>query len=230
MRRNLAAYSACQVFLNYPFDSAFTDLADAMSFAVIAGGLLPVCAYDLTVPDKPRLEMLVDAIRSCHYSAHDLSRAGGEGPANFARMNMPVEMGMALFHALHSQRGEHRCLFFVETPHDYKAYASDLAGLDPRVHNGDEIRLLTDMYEWLRSVVPSPLFNSQPTIQVVDKFGEFKHRLTTVRGSWDGGRASHDETREVMYTVCDEIGWWDWRRNRMGKDEFPLVPLAFKTY
>src|SRR5262245_60384773 len=100
MRRNLAAYSASQVFLNYPFDSALAELANAMSFAVVAGGLLPVCAYDLTVPDKPRLEMLVDAIRSCHYSAHDLSRSKGEGPQNFARLNMPVEMGMALFHAL----------------------------------------------------------------------------------------------------------------------------------
>lgn len=78
MRRNLAAYTTCQVFLNYPFDEAFEVLADAMSFAVVAGGLLPVCAYDLTAPDKPRLEMLVDAIHSCHSSAHDLSRSRGE--------------------------------------------------------------------------------------------------------------------------------------------------------
>jgi hypothetical protein len=132
MRRNLAAYTTCQVFLNYPFDEAFEVLADAMSFAVVAGGLLPVCAYDLTAPDKPRLEMLIDAIHSCHYSAHDLSRSRGQGPDNFARMNMPVEMGMALFHALHTQRRDHRCLFFVSSAHEYKAFASDLAGLDPR--------------------------------------------------------------------------------------------------
>ena len=52
MRRNLAAYSTFQVFLNYPFDDAFLRLADALSFAVVAGGLLPVCAYDLTAPDR----------------------------------------------------------------------------------------------------------------------------------------------------------------------------------
>lgn len=228
MRRNLAAYSTCQVFLNYPFDEAFKGLANAMSFAVVAGGLLPVCAYDLTAPDKPRLEMLVDAIHSCHYSAHDLSRSRGEGPENFARMNMPVEMGMALFHALHTQRREHRCLFFVSSAHDYKSFASDLAGLDPRVHNGDEIRLLTDMYDWLRGVVPSALFNAQPTVEVVDKFSEFKTQIGTIRGSGDGGRASFQEIREIMYRVCAEVGWWDWRGSRMGKDEFPLVPIAFK--
>jgi hypothetical protein len=228
MRRNLVAYSACQVFLNYPFDEAFMPLADAMSFAVIAGGLLPVCAYDLTVPDRPRLEMLVDAIQNCQYSAHDLSRGHGEGSDNFARMNMPIEMGMALFHALHAQRREHRCIFFVSDIHAYKAFASDLAGLDPRVHGGDYTRLLIDMYEWLRRVVPTALFNSRPAVEVVDKFGEFEARRQRVRGSGDGGRASHDETREVMFTLCSELGWWDWRGNRLGKEEFPSVPIAMK--
>ena len=227
MRRNLDAYVNFQVFLNYPFDEPFSALADAMSFAVVAGGLLPVCAYDLTTPDRPRLEMLVEAIRCCRYSAHDFSRAEGGGPRNFARMNMPIEMGMALFHALHTQRREHRCLFFVPTAHDYKAFASDLAGLDPRVHNNEDTRILTDMYEWLRGVVPPTLFNSQPTIYVLDKYSFFRKRKDGVKGAGKGGRLSHEETREVMYQVCDEAGWWDWRKNRMGKDEFPSVPLAF---
>src|SRR3954466_15261665 len=115
MRRNLKGYANFQVFLNFPFDQEFAPLADAMNFAVVAAGLLPVCAYDLTAPDRPRLEMLVEAICQCSYSIHDLSRPYGEGDANFARMNMPVEMGMALFHALQSHRREHRCLFFVST-------------------------------------------------------------------------------------------------------------------
>jgi hypothetical protein len=114
MRRNLDAYTNFQVFLNYPFDEGFIPLAAAMSFAVVAGGLLPVCAYDLTTADRPRLEMLVEAIRCCHYSAHDFSRFEGEGPRNFSRMNMPIEMGMALFHALQTQRREHRCIVIVQ--------------------------------------------------------------------------------------------------------------------
>jgi hypothetical protein len=226
MRRNLEAYRNLQVFLNYPFDDSFSPLADAMSFAVVAGGLLPVCAYDLTAPDRPRLETLVEAIRCCHYSAHDFSQSRGAGPQNFARMNMPIEMGMALFHALHTQRREHRCIFFVPTPHDYKAFASDLAGLDPRVHNNDDARLLTDMYEWLRAVVPSALFNAQATVDVLEKFEAFKAERNRVKGA-NGGQPSHDETRELMYRICAECGWWDWRTNRMGKDEFPSVPLAF---
>jgi hypothetical protein len=227
MRRNLEAYANFQVFLNFPFDEEFSALADAMSFGVIAGGLLPVSAHDLTTPDRPRLDMLVEAIRCCRYSAHDFSRSQGAGPNNFTRMNMPIEMAMALFHALHTQRREHRCLFFVPTSHDYQAFASDLAGLDPRVHNNDDMRILTDMYEWLRGVVPAALFNPQPTVDVLDKFAEFKTTRNRIKGAGKGGRPSHEETREVMYQVCADAGWWDWRANRMGKDEFPSVPLAF---
>ena len=185
-----------------------------------------MCAYDLTAPDRPRLEMLVEAIQCCHYSAHDFSRSRGSGPQNLARMNMPIEMGMALFHALQTQRREHRCIFFVPTPHDYTAFASDLAGLDPRVHNNDGLRLLADMYEWLRGVVPSALFNAQPTVEVLDMFETFKGERRRVKGA-NSGHPSHEEARELMYQVCARRGWWDWRSNRMGKDEFPTVPLAF---
>jgi hypothetical protein len=77
VRRNLRAYANYQVFLNYPFDQQFSALADAMNFAVVAGGLIPVCAYDLSTPDTPRLDSLVEAIENCHYSAHDFSRSEG---------------------------------------------------------------------------------------------------------------------------------------------------------
>lgn len=227
MRRNLKGYADFQVFLNYPFDEKFEALADAMSFAVVAGGLLPVCAHDMTTPDRPRLEMLVEAIRCCHYSAHDFSRAKGGGSYNFARMNMPIEMGMALYHALETQRLEHRCLFFVSTANDYMEFASDLAGLDAKVHSNDSARVLVEMYEWLRNVVPHSLFNSQPVIEVLTKFEMFTADKGHLKGSGADGRPSHSETRELMYKICSECGWWDWRASRHGKDEFPQIPLAF---
>jgi hypothetical protein len=133
--RDLASFRHHQVFLNYPFDADFLSVAAALNFAVVAAGQLPVCALDLTAPDRPRLDMLIEAISCCHYSIHDLSRAKGEGTENFARMNMPIEMGLALYPALASQRAGHRCAFFVSTPHDYKRFASDLAGLDPQCHS-----------------------------------------------------------------------------------------------
>ena len=141
---------------------------------------------------------------------------------------MPIEMGMSMFHALNTQRKDHRCAFFVPTPHDYQAFASDLSGLDPKCHNNDELQMVTQVYEWLRSVVPSALFNLKPTITIVEKFKDYKQQLDRVNGSGIGGRTSHEETRELMYQTCGECSWWDWRENRMGKEEFPVTPLAWK--
>src|ERR1051325_9352266 len=139
-----------QVFLNYPFSDAFEPFANAMHFGIVAAGLIPVCARDLTSPDRPRLEILVKAITDCHYSIHDFSKLKGEGDKNLARLNMTLEMGMALFHALQTQRTFHRCAFFVSTAHEYQVAASDLAGLDPLIYQDDEISLAAGVYEWLR--------------------------------------------------------------------------------
>lgn len=226
MRVDLASYERVQVFLNFPFDTEFEAMAHAMHFGVVAAGFIPVCARDLTAPDRPRLEVLVEAISSCQYSAHDFSRYTGEGANNYARFNMPIEMGMALFYALRVQRAKHRCAFFVPTPHDYQAFASDLAGLDPKVYNGNEHLLAALVYEWLRDV-GKPMVNEIPTVRVREKYGEFRQTLLKLQGSGSDGRPSHDEAQELMYQICSDCRWWVWRENPLGRIEFPLVPLAF---
>jgi hypothetical protein len=225
--RNLAALRDYQVFLNYPFDEAFAAFDNALHFAIVAANLLPVCAKDLTVPDRPRLDALVDAIRSCGYSAHDFSRLHGYGAENLARLNMPLETGMALFHALATQRHEHRCSFFVPEPFDHQRAASDLAGLDPRCYNNDPRQLVGAVYEWLRDVVPAGTFNAVATIEVVARFDAFIARLLLLRGSGVGGSPTHNEAQEVMYEMCATAGWWEWRQTRVGLQQFPRIPLVW---
>lgn len=228
MSRELRFYSGQQVFLNYPFDQGFQQFADAMAFGVVAAGLLPLCALDFTHPDTLRLTKLVEAIGCSGYSIHDLSRAHGEGPENLARMNMPVEMGMALFHALDSQYGNHRCAFVVPTPHSYQKFASDIAGLDPMVYHASEDILVGLVYEWLTRVVPRQTLSLQPRRTVIDAFAEFKMVRANVAGPGKED-ATHDETREVMYRVCAERGWWDWRGTRAGREVFPLMPIQWSS-
>ena len=176
-----------QVFLNYPYDPDYLPFAEALSFGVVAAGMVPVTALDLTVPDTGRLEMLVKAINNCHYSAHDLSRCRGEGPENFARMNMPIEMGMAMFHALSTQRIDHRCAFFIPADYAYQKYASDLSGLDPLRYGDKPTSLLAVVYEWLRDVGPSGIVSVQPTVDVVDAFAEFNSMRDQIDGAGPGG-------------------------------------------
>ena len=224
--RTLSAFKRAQVFLNYPFDPEFEPMSDAMHFSVIAAGLIPLCAHDLSVPDKPRLELLVEAIVNCDYSAHDFSRCTGEGPQNFSRFNMPIEMGMALFHAIATQRQNHRCIFFVSNPHDYKIFASDLSGLDPKSHESNDIQLMSALYEWLRDI-GGPLSNSVPTPRAKEKYELFKQKKKLLEGSGLNNQPSHDEKQELMYQICSDCNWWDWRENKLGLIEFPQVPLSW---
>jgi hypothetical protein len=228
MRVNLSAYEHSQVFLNYPFDIQFVPFANAMHFAIVAAGFIPLCAQDLSVPDRPRLDMLMEAIISCRYSAHDFSRSKGQRDHNFARFNMPIEMGMALFHALQTQRREHRCAFFVSMPYEYQIFASDLAGLDPKCYNDDELQLIASVYEWLRDV-GHPLVNQLPTVEVKKKYEYFKEQMKKINGSGRDGYPNHDEAQELMYQICSECGWWDIRATRAGMMEFQPLPLSWKT-
>jgi hypothetical protein len=83
---------------------------------------------------------------------------------------MPIEMGMSLFYAMSNQRRDHRCAFFVATPHDYTEFVSDLAGLDPKCYHNDELLFVTNVYEWLRNVVkPNELFNLQSIAEIKKK-------------------------------------------------------------
>jgi hypothetical protein len=228
MRNNLKALSDFRVFLNYPFDEEFEPLAHAMHFAVVATGLIPTCARDVSAPDRLRLEMLVDIISNSRFSVHDFSRYRGEGEKNFARFNMPIEMGMSLYYAFSTYQREHRCAFFVDTPHDYQRFASDLAGLDPKHHDNKDLLMLTGIYEWLREVGEGD-DNMIPTVEVQEQFRRFLKELERVNGSGENGRPTHNESQELMYKMCSECGWWHWRdRDNKFKSSFPVWPLSWK--
>jgi hypothetical protein len=228
MTVDLVSLKAYQVFLNYPYDPDFRPFAEALSFAVVAAGLIPVTGLELSTPDTNRLELIVSAVKNCEYSVHDLSRCRGEGTENLARMNMPIEMGMALFHALSSQRHEHRCAFFVLKNDSLHTFASDLSGLDPFWYEKDTKNLVVATYSWLSKVGPKGIVSKQPPVQVTKAYNDFVAILGRIDGADPDGTPSHEEAREVMYQVCTDRGWWDFRANKAGKERFPEVPLSFR--
>jgi hypothetical protein len=223
MESNFEVPSVFRIFLNYPFDEEFEPLEHAMHFAVVAAGLIPVCAKDKTAPDLPRLTMLVEIISSCYFSIHDFSRYKGEGEQNFARFNMPIEMGMALFYSHFTKQASHRCAFFVPTQDDYKKFASDLAGLDPKYHGNDELQLVRQVHEWLGQDGKG-YASMKPISKVLEKYRVFQEELGKVKGSGKKGRPTHNESQELMYRLCSKWGWWKWRKGEF-KVLFPKWPL-----
>ena len=73
---------------------------------------------------------ILRAVGESKYSIHDLSRCRGEGDANLARFNMPLELGIAMAHRHRSRRaeGRHDWLVLVPLGHQDQAFISDIAG------------------------------------------------------------------------------------------------------
>jgi hypothetical protein len=222
MRDNPETYSRWQVFLNYPFNPEFETSANALHFAVVAAGLVPLCAKDLSMPDLPRMDGISNAIRSCRYSVHDLSRFDQQGK------NISLELGIAFAKVHEGQQRIHRCALFMPSGLDYHSIASDLSGFDPKQYQGDS-SLVVGVYEWLRDVVRDPVFSGQSPLSVKRLYEEFQQELSRLEGSGKDGRPSHDESQELMFRLCEKRGWWDWRLTKAGKIDLRPVPLSLKS-
>ena len=82
------------VFINCPFDVDFEPVLHAIVFTTICCGFFPRCAIESGTGAAPRMERIVRAIEGSKYSIHDFSRCRGEGDANLARFNMPLESSL----------------------------------------------------------------------------------------------------------------------------------------
>ena len=83
------------VFVNVPFDDAYSPLLDAIIFAITACGYRIRCALEDDDSGDIRLDKLARLIGESPRSIRDLSRIE-LGDNELPRFNMPFELGMAL--------------------------------------------------------------------------------------------------------------------------------------
>ena len=182
---NLAVNPATSVFINCPFDGEFAPLFDAVVFAVACCGFLPRSALESGTVAESRMERIAKAVFSSKYSIHDLSRCKGEGDENLARFNMPLELGIAMGRRLASARKKdrHDWLLLVREGHQYAKFVSDLAGYDPKKHNGTVEVIIPMVMVWLATrpeavAVPTP----RRVIAALSAFQEQKAQLSSEWG------------------------------------------------
>jgi hypothetical protein len=135
--RPLPAYEK-SVFINCPFDSEYRDLLLANVFSVFAHGFVPRTARETEGNPEPRFSGILATIAASKYSIHDLSRSKGEGDEKLARLNMPLELGMAAAFRFERENSDrpHRWLALVPEGYACQSFVSDLAGFDPARHDG----------------------------------------------------------------------------------------------
>jgi hypothetical protein len=119
---------AAKVFLNVPYDRAFTELFLAYIAGLVALGLLPRTTLEIPGGER-RLDRTLDLIRSCPFSVHDLSRI------DTPRFNMPFELGLAVA-CQKLVLLEQKWFVFVAKRGRIEKALSDLQGTDVYVHHG----------------------------------------------------------------------------------------------
>lgn len=172
------------VFINCPYDDAFRPLFDAIVFAAVCCGFMPRSALETGTVAEPRIARILRAITESKYSIHDLSRCRGEGDANLARFNMPLELGIAMAHRHFARHAAVRHDWLVLAPlgHQYHAFISDIAGFDPHLHDGSVQGVVTTVMSWL-ATRPDTVRTPNPR-QVVSLLPEFVAVMQSLRVVW----------------------------------------------
>lgn len=139
------------VFLNCPFDEQYSPLLQAVAFCVTDLGFIPRLAPENADNAAGRLERIIELVRGSKYGIHDLSRCKPGAPGEFARMNMPFELGID--HASSRFGGndltQKTILVLEETKYDYQKALSDISGWDIEAHGGDHEKAVRIVRRWL---------------------------------------------------------------------------------
>jgi hypothetical protein len=200
------------VFINCPFDDAYTDILHAITFTVSYAGFIPRSALEQTNSGDERLSKIVKLVRDCRLSLHDISRVELPSPTDLPRFNMPFECG--IFYGAMSLGGKkHQNKEFLvldSEKYRYQKTMSDIAGKDPECHenkpeqaigcvrrflNGKdgavtlpgEAHFVTE-YERFKADLPTLLTNIKLTATEIRKLSYWKDYVATVQ-AWVTARA-----------------------------------------
>jgi hypothetical protein len=139
------------VFVNCPFDEAFAPLLQAIAFCVTDLGYYPRLAPENADNAANRLDRIIKLIRGSKYGIHDLSRCKSSAVGEYARLNMPFELGLdhgcAQFGG--GQMSGKTILILEETLYDYQKGLSDISGWDIHAHEADYIKVVRIVSSWL---------------------------------------------------------------------------------
>lgn len=159
------------VFINCPFDAAYSQTFRALVFTVYACGFRARSARELDDGGQTRIDKLFEIIEECRYGVHDLSRTE-LNDAGLPRFNMPLELGFFLGakrYGEHAQRAK-RVLILDTEQYRYQQFASDLAGMDIHAHGGEPMKAVRELRDWLANASRRVLPSADRVVRVYEAF------------------------------------------------------------
>lgn len=143
------------VFINCPFDKSRIDtILKPIIFCLMSHGLFPQLALDINDSGQLRIDKIVGLMKTSKFSIHDLSLLKVPKVSEFARMNMPYELGIDYGLRLSgtNRYGEKRFLILGSKRYDYMKAVSDLNGFDIQNHENKTRKVFDCMHSWLSTI------------------------------------------------------------------------------
>lgn len=139
------------IFINCPFDDDYFSLLRPLLFTVIYLGYNPKIATERSDSGEVRLNKICGLIDESKYSIHDLSRLKSDEADEFARLNMPFELGIDIGARKFggNNHDSKKSLVLEKERYRYQAAISDIAGSDIKSHNDEPIKLIRAVRSWL---------------------------------------------------------------------------------
>lgn len=144
------------IFINCPIDNSYIKyLLKPILFVIIKNGFTPRLSLEVSDSGEQRLIKITKLIKSCQYSIHDVSIVKSKKANEFARMNMPFELGIdyGLRNSGNRQLNK-KCFLIIEaTKYDYMKAISDINGMDVKVHGNDTEKMFECLYTWFSETI-----------------------------------------------------------------------------
>lgn len=179
MAKKTAPHYNDSVFINCPFDAAYTPILRALIFTIYRSGFLPITAMAEDNALENRLSKIEKYIENCKYGIHDISRIEVSGNG-LPRFNMPFELGIffgAKRFGNKAQR-EKNALIFDSERFRYQQFISDLNGVDIKAHSNQPSTAIRKVAEWLSTASKRTTIPGYKII--VDEYSTFEKGLPLI--------------------------------------------------
>lgn len=166
------------VFLNCPFDKTYIDdILKPILYVIVRNGFYPRLSLEVSDSGQVRLQKITEIIKSCKYSIHDLSIVKSKKAKEFARMNMPFELGIdyGLRNSGRGKLAEKQFLILEATKYDYMKAISDINGFDIKVHGNETERIFDCLYSWSSETLK--INKQDPPLKIFYDFIDFNTSL-----------------------------------------------------
>lgn len=166
------------VFINCPFDKTYIDnLLKPVLYVIVKNGLIPRLSLEVSDSGQARLEKITVIIKACKYSIHDLSIVKSKKANEFARMNMPFELGIdyGLRKSGIRPLNSKQFLILEANRYDYMKAISDINGFDIKVHSNDTEKVFDCLYSWFSETLK--ISKQDPPLKTFYDFIDFNTSL-----------------------------------------------------